>query len=194
MYDLARGDSPKQLTTSHTASINACAWAPDGTRVATASADGSVRVHDTRADRQVACFEANTGRAGLPVNCVRWSHDGAWLVSGAGTLAERLGKGGEGLLRVWDLRAQAWLPIPCGEHPAGVSSVCFAPGGGLLATGCADRVVRVWCTERWDLVWSGSLGSGRADTRVTCVDWSPQGDKLASSAWFNVVGVWGPGA
>src|SRR5262249_61273677 len=63
-------------------------WAPDGTRVATADADGCVRIWAPTSDQPARVFRGHRGA----VLAVDWSPDGRWLASG----------GVDGTLRVWD--------------------------------------------------------------------------------------------
>ncbi|MBT5714798.1 hypothetical protein HOI71_27370, partial [Candidatus Poribacteria bacterium] len=64
-------------STGHTSEINGVAIAPTGETIATAGADGTVRLWDTTTGDQIGLLEGHS----KPVNDVAFSPDGAWLVS-----------------------------------------------------------------------------------------------------------------
>jgi WD40 repeat protein/serine/threonine protein kinase len=63
-------------------------FSPDGTRLATACEDNTVRLWDVASGQEVAELHGHTNY----VHGLAWSPDGTWLVSGSG----------DGTLRVWD--------------------------------------------------------------------------------------------
>ncbi|MEU1973529.1 BTAD domain-containing putative transcriptional regulator [Microbacterium sp. NPDC019599] len=72
-------------TLSHTASVMAAAFSPDGSELATASSNGVATIWDARAGRQVHALRAHTGA----VNGVAFRSDGRLLTAGAdGTIIE----------------------------------------------------------------------------------------------------------
>jgi len=90
------------------------------------------------------------------VHCVAVSHDGRWVVSGSGDHGVRFwdaksgviqlmlqGHSNSGLLSPRSIRAP-WTD----GSPVLVLSIDFSPAGNLLATGSADRQVRI-CESRY---------------------------------------------
>ena len=63
----------------HSASVNAAAWSPDGTRIASGSADGTVQVWDAANGGHVSIYRGHSG----PVWTVAWSPDGTRIGSGS---------------------------------------------------------------------------------------------------------------
>ena len=59
--------------------VNAVAWSPDGTRIASGSGDNTVQVWDAATGGHVFTYR---GHAGNPVNAVVWSPDGKRIASG----------------------------------------------------------------------------------------------------------------
>jgi len=64
-----------QVLVGHESAVNAVAWRPDGKELATAGADGTIRLWSHGALKKVI-------NVGVPVNCVAWSPDGSKIVSG----------------------------------------------------------------------------------------------------------------
>jgi WD40 repeat protein len=72
------------------------------------------------------------------------------------------------------------------EHMQGVDGLAFAPNGRMLATGSADRTVRLW-----------DVNSGREllrlqghTDRVLAVAFNPDGRTLATSSADRTVRLW----
>ncbi|WP_255637292.1 WD40 repeat domain-containing protein [Hyalangium versicolor] len=61
----------------HGASVFSLAWSPEGRQLASAGADGTVRVWDVESAREVRSFSGHTGHA----LSVAWAPSGQWLVS-----------------------------------------------------------------------------------------------------------------
>ncbi|MEU3778444.1 NB-ARC domain-containing protein [Streptomyces sp. NPDC032472] len=131
--DLPDGRLLRTLT-GHTARIRAIAVAPSGDRLATADADGTVRLWDVESGRCLRVFETGA----RVVNAVALSRDGRWLaVGGAGPR-----------LTVWNTATGARAAEPAG-HRLAVNGMGFAPAGSWLATGSGDGTVRLWEPGTW---------------------------------------------
>jgi WD40 repeat protein len=180
----------------------ALAVSPDGTRAATAGADGAIVVRTLGDDDAVTM----TGHEG-PVWAMAFTPDGASLVSG----------GNDGTVRVWDTATGEGREVDRHEGPVQAVAVSadggriasgdvvglvrirpvegsgapedltghegvvfdlgFSPDGTALASGGSDRTVRVW-----DLADGTSRVLGRHDTAVFTARWSADGSRLLSVA------------
>jgi WD40 repeat protein len=107
------------------------AWSPDGTRLAGAGVDGTVRIWDAASGR---LLQTHSGHSGTVVS-VAWSPDGTRLASG----------GWDRTVRIWD--ATSGRPLgapPLKVHTRAVSSVAWSPDGTRLASASTDHTVRLW--------------------------------------------------
>lgn len=156
----------------HTNSVVAVAFSPNGSRLASASGDGTVRLWDTTTSTpRTTC----TGHRDW-VLCVAWSPDGNALASGSR----------DGEVRVWDpetgrpaaqplvghrefITALAWEPIAAVESPDAISR--------RLASASKDGSVRVWDAPTARCLFSLS-GHSQA---VQCLRWAASGTLYTGS-------------
>jgi small GTP-binding protein len=95
-------------------------WSPDGARLLSGGADGTLRLWEAASGRELAVLEGHTGS----VRSVSWSPDGARLLSG----------GADGTVRLWEAASGRELAVLEG-HTGSVWSVGWSPDGGLWAAG-----------------------------------------------------------
>ncbi len=113
----------------HEGPVWSVAFNPDGTRLATASADFTVRIWDARTGQMLHKL-TNHKR---PVQAVAFSPDGTQLASASQ----------DGTVMVWDAQAGKHQRTLEG-HQGGVWCVAFSPDGNRLASGGEDETARVW--------------------------------------------------
>lgn len=75
------------------------------------------------------------------VNCVSFSSDGMWVVSGAS----------DQLVKLWNLQDNSEERTFFG-HTAKVLCVAFAPDGNMIASGSADETVILWSVETGEII------------------------------------------
>ncbi|NDJ76314.1 MAG: WD40 repeat domain-containing protein [Chloroflexi bacterium] len=177
MISISNASQVQELNvlTGHTAWIREVAWSPDGTRLASASGDQTVRVWDTATGEQITVFEGHTAS----VSGVAWSPDGTQLASSSA----------DQTVRVWDV-ASGTQRVVLEGHPYSVTSVVWSPDGTRLAS--TDFEFTTSHTVRlWDAASGTALAVLEGHTAgILKVAWSPDGARLATAADDNTVRLW----
>ncbi len=151
------------LLKGHSKAVYGLAFSPDGTRLASASHDMTVRIWDVETQSELHTM---TGHTGLTV-AVAWSPDGSMAASGAY----------DHTVRVWNADTGDLIRVLEG-HTGWVDAVAFSPDGRLLASGGYDDVVRIWdvATGEERLVLEGLTSP------VTGVTWYADGRRVMGEA------------
>jgi WD40 repeat protein len=155
----------------HQKAIYSAAWNQDGTRLATASDDGTARVWDIASRKQIRQLVGHEG----PVYSVAWAaRDGTRLATASS----------DGTARVWDMADGKVLPLV--GHAARVNAVAWSPDGRWLATASDDGTARVWDAA------NGTEMQKFDDHKnwVLAVAWSPDGTRLATASDDGTARVW----
>jgi WD40 repeat protein/tRNA A-37 threonylcarbamoyl transferase component Bud32 len=149
------------------------AYSPDGTRLASAHADGTARVWDAASAQERLALRGHAGE----VLSVAFSRDGQRLATA----------GADQKVKVWDAETGREL-LTLSGHGQPVWGVDFSPDGRHLATAGGDQTVRVW-----------DAATGQEEHRleghkalVFAVAYSPDGTRLASAGRDRTVIVWDP--
>jgi WD40 repeat protein len=200
----------------HTDAVHGVAYSPDGTRLASGSSDGTVRVWD-----------AITGREALPplrghtgeIMAVAYSPDGKTLASAGddrtvrlwdartGQLihilrsqsfavafspdGRRLVTGNGSVVRVWDVTTGHEVPFsPLTDHTAPIASVAYSPDGRRFASACLGSIVRVWDATTGKVILIFDHHVFAATSGATAVAFSTDGRRLATGSLEGLITVW----
>ena len=160
-----------QTLSGHEGHISSVAFSRDGTRLASRSADGTVRVWEAATGRELARLE---GRVGW-MRSMAVSPEGRRVALGSN----------DGTMWVWEVETGQKL-VQWKGHEMGVGSITYSLDGRRVLSGSADSTVRVWEAE-----------TGRELARleghehwVFSVDFSPECRRVASGAADSTVRVW----
>lgn len=194
--------------------VTAVAFDPEGRRIASASADRTVRtwnIETGESERVFGPFEAPVfGLIVLPDGSLvsggldgslRWHSPetgedldelsgvtGPILCLATDPEGTRIAAGDEsGVVRVWTTRDRR-EEFAFEGHRGNIESVCFSPDGRALASGCKDGTARLWDLAEGRTARTLSLhGEG-----VTAAVYRPDGRRVATASWDRTIGIWDP--
>jgi WD40 repeat protein len=167
VWDAQTGE---RLWTQNFLTVYTVAFHPDGQRLASACADGKVRLHDARTGQQLLELKGHEGK----VHGVAFSPDGRQLASGGRDLTVRL----------WNVET-GQLVRTFQHHSRYVWRVAFSPDGRSLASGDREGVVHLWDPQS-GTVWRSFAGF------VNCraLAFSPDGSWLALGYFSKELVLW----
>jgi WD40 repeat protein len=151
----------------HNREVTAVAEARNGSWLATASRDGTVRV-TVRDTSERFCLSHPSAVTALRVN-----PDESWIATTAGTH-----------LYIWDARTGTPLHA-LREHSRPIRALAISPNGTWIATAASDRTVRIWDTSRWQSEIRVTAKQPLVDIAI-----SPDGETVATRDTEGEVAFW----
>ena len=156
---------------SHSHSVLRVAFSADGHRLATGSADRTIKIWSSETGKELISIEVPEG----PVFGLDFSPDDQRLASC---------DGGSKTVMLWDSVSGKKL-LSLEGHKHYVHGVAFSPDGRRLATGSYDGTAKVW-----DSTTGKELISFHHGGYVFDVAFSPDGQHLASAGTNQTIKIW----
>ena len=185
----------------HTRDVESISWSVDGQRLASGSYDNTIRiwVYVPMWNKLVCVQVLDEERGGHTnwIESVSWSPDGQYLASGSRDETIRIWKFN---LELHKFECIQVLDEECGGHADSVYCVRWSPDGQRLASGSWDKTIRIWALtsfseeleqlDKFTCIQVLDAKCGGHTESVYCVDWSPDGQTLASGSEDSTIRIW----
>ena len=158
----------------HTDDVWNAVFSPDGTRIATGSADGTAKIWDADTGEEILTLDATTDGG---IGSVAFSPNGKLLATGSD----------DKITRIWDVSTGKEI-LTLKGHLDWISHVAFSPDGSRLATSSYDGASKVWdITTGKELLTLHEEGDGVV---ALWVIFNPDGSQIATAVTENFQRGW----
>jgi WD40 repeat protein len=151
----------------HEGTVNSVAYSRDGSRLVTASTDGTARIWDRDGDLQATLKGHEAG-----VNDAIFSPNGELVVTA----------GADRSARIWSVKGTE--PSRILPHDDAVNTAVFSPDGTLVVTAAQDETARLWSVDGTE------LGVLRHDGAVNMATFSPDGTRVVTASHDRTARIW----
>ncbi len=158
--------------TGHMDQVNSVCFNNEGTTLASGSWDNTIYLWDTETGTEKKRLKGHSQE----ISCIAFSPDGHFLASASHDKSVRL----------WNVIEEKGQEIgEAKKRPDWVSFVDFHPSGNTLATASGSNI-RLWRVDNGEQI---SILQGHTQL-INCVDFSPEGDFLASCSEDETIRLW----
>ncbi len=166
-----KGHAPRIEKTRYiVASVFSAAFSPDGSRIVTASHDGTANVWDAKTGAEILTLKGHAEW----VFSAKFSPDGSRIVTASA----------DGTAKVWDAKTGAEI-LTLKGHTGGVESAAFSPDGARVVTGSADGTAKVW-----DAKTGAEILTLKGHTGGIRPAFSPDGSCIVTASDDKMAKVW----
>jgi len=151
--------------------VSSAEFSPDGSRVVTASQDGTARVWDAATGRQIG----EPMRHEHAVVHVNFSSDGKRILT-ISMSSPYLGNDDPKIVRIWDAATGKSLGEPMREENGVWSDASFSPDGTRIITVNGNNTAQVWDAATGKPIGEPMLHKDR----VECAEFSPDGSRIVT--------------
>jgi WD40 repeat protein len=160
-----------QTLEGHGSRVNAVAFSPDGSIVASGSHDNTIKLWDVQLGQERVTLKGHRSS----VSAVAFSPDGLIVASGSH----------DDTIKLWDVQL-GQEQVTLKGHRSSVSAVAFSLDGSIVASGSYDDTIKLWNVQ---------LGQERVTLTghrnwVSAVAFSPDGLIVASGSGDNTIKLW----
>ncbi len=163
---------PHLILRGHKRAISCIKFSPNGTWIASASADATIKIWSSSTGALEHTLEGHL--AG--VNTLTWSPDSTTLASGSDDKS----------IRLWDVATGLAHPTPLIGHHNYVYSLAFSPKGNMLVSGSYDEAVFLWDVRAARVMRSLPAHSDP----ISAVDFVRDGTLIVSCSHDGLIRVW----
>ncbi len=169
IWDVATGANERTIGLGES---KVTALAVRGQRALTGREDGTLQLWDLGRGERLAQFQRNSASI--------------WSVAFMGDAERFVASSHDWTVAVWDTRAAEAPVVTIEAHKSAVQDVAYSPSGGMLASGGADRLVKLWNASSGELI---RTYRGHRDF-VSAVAFSPDAKLLASAGHDGQIRLW----
>src|SRR5215472_16996191 len=158
------------MLSGHDNLVVSAAFSFDGSRIVSASFDGTARVWDAATGLELMVLRGHDNF----VASAAFSRDGSRIVSASS----------DGTARIWDAATGKEIAVLRG-HDAALRSAAFGPDGSRIVTASADQTARIWDAAGRQL----AILRGHQD-QVSAAAFSPDGSRIVTASADQTARIW----